>query len=130
MNRIFQMLMEGATLVGMHRNLYWRTSEGLQLDSGAYISGLEEATGSRATICGKPTAPYFESALALLGLRAALTALVDDDVTNIEGARAVGMAGVLVRTGKFLRADLERGEPDHVIASIADLPSLLRAPAV
>jgi HAD superfamily hydrolase (TIGR01450 family) len=53
MNRIFGRLMDGATLVGMHRNLYWRTGEGLQLDAGAYIAGLEEATGRDAVICGK-----------------------------------------------------------------------------
>ncbi len=129
MNLVFRMLMEGATLVGMHRNLYWRTNVGLQLDSGAYIAGLEEATGRPAVICGKPTAPYFESALALLGVPAERSALVDDDVVNTEGAQAVSMTGVLVTTGKFLPGDLDRGRPDHVVGSIADLPGLLRPAA-
>ena len=48
MNRAFDDLMGGAALVGMHRNLYWRTTEGLQLDGGAYLAGLEEASGVRA----------------------------------------------------------------------------------
>ena len=41
---------------------------------------------------------------------------------------AIGMTGVLVRTGKFREADLERddGSPAHVIDSFADLPTLLR----
>ena len=44
------------------------------------------------------------------------------------GAQAIGMTGVLVRTGKFRPTDLERddGTPDHVIESFADLPTLLR----
>jgi hypothetical protein len=42
-NRVFQQVMDGAALVGMHRNLYWRTSEGLQLDGGAFIAGIEVA---------------------------------------------------------------------------------------
>ena len=46
MNHCFHQLMNGATLIGMHRNMYWSTSEGLQLDGGAYIAGLEEATGA------------------------------------------------------------------------------------
>ena len=68
MNRIFGRLMDGASLVGMHRNLYWRTSDGLELDAGAYIAGLEEATGREAVICGKPSAPYFDAALEMLGV--------------------------------------------------------------
>jgi len=127
-NRVFRRLAEGATLVGMHRNLYWRTAEGWQLDGGAYVAGLEEATGRAATICGKPSAAYFEEALRLLGVTAAEAVMVGDDVVNdVLGAQAVGMTGVLVRTGKFLPTDLQRAEgaPDHVLDSIADLPAWL-----
>jgi HAD superfamily hydrolase (TIGR01458 family) len=127
-NRVFRRLAEGATLVGMHRNLYWRTAEGWQLDGGAYVAGLEEAAGRRATICGKPSAAYFEEALRLLDVAAEETVMVGDDLVNdVLGAQAVGITGVLVRTGKFLPTDLERAgrEPDHVIDSIADLPPWL-----
>lgn len=130
-NRVFQSLMEGATLIGMHRNLYWRTAGGLQLDGGAYVAGLEEASGRRAVICGKPSASFFEEALRMLGTAARRTAMVGDDIVNdVLGAQAIGLTGVLVRTGKFLPVDLGKGRPDHVIDSIADLPGLLRAPTV
>ncbi|MBI3648358.1 MAG: TIGR01458 family HAD-type hydrolase [Actinobacteria bacterium] len=126
LNRVFRRLMEGAPLVGMHRNLYWRTSEGLELDGGAYIAGLEEAAGIAATICGKPSAAFFESALSLLRVPAARAAMVGDDIVNdVLGAQAAGMTGVLVRTGKFLESDLAKGRPDHVIGSLADLAGLL-----
>jgi HAD superfamily hydrolase (TIGR01458 family) len=127
-NRVFQRLMAGATLVGMHRNLYWRTSEGLQLDAGAYVAGLEEATGRPAAICGKPARAFFEEALRLLGVPAERAAMVGDDVVNdVLGAKRAGLTGVLVRTGKFLPSDLEReGEgPDAVLDSIAHLPGWL-----
>ena len=62
-NHIFRLLMNGAALVGMHRNMFWRTTDGLELDGGAYIAGLEEATGVHATICGKPAPTYFHAAL-------------------------------------------------------------------
>ena len=120
--------MDGAALVGMHRNMFWRTSDGLELDGGAYIAGLEEATGVRATICGKPAPAYFEAALELLGVPAPRAAMVGDDVANdVLAAQAVGMTGVLVRTGKFREADLQRddGTPDHVIDSFAELPAIL-----
>jgi HAD superfamily hydrolase (TIGR01458 family) len=127
MNGIFRRLMEGVPLVGMHRNLYWKTSEGWELDGGAYIAGLEEATGTHAVICGKPARTYFEAALALLGVPAARAVMVGDDVTNdIEGARAAGMTGVLVRTGKFREADLAKGSPDVVLDSLADVPDWVR----
>jgi HAD superfamily hydrolase (TIGR01458 family) len=129
MNRIFRRLMEGADLIGMHRNLYWRTSEGLELDGGAYIAGLEEAVGRRATICGKPSPAYFDAALTMLGVPRDRALMVGDDIENdVHGAQELGIAGALVQTGKFLPSDLERGPaPDHVLETIADLRRLLRA---
>jgi HAD superfamily hydrolase (TIGR01458 family) len=128
MNEVFRMLMDGAKLVGMHRNLYWRTDEGLQLDAGAYVEALEAATGVTAAICGKPSAAFFEEAVSMLGTDPRRTAMVGDDVMNdVLGAQAAGLVGVLVETGKFRPSDLDRVDrrPDHRIASVAELPELL-----
>jgi HAD superfamily hydrolase (TIGR01458 family) len=126
MNRIFRLVMDGAALVGMHRNLYWRTEDGLELDGGAYLAGLEAAAGVTATVCGKPAPAFFASALELLALPADRVAMVGDDIVNdVLGAQACGLTGVLVRTGKFMESDLEKGPPDHVVDAIADLPGLL-----
>lgn len=127
MNRIFGRLMDGASLIGMHRNLYWRTSDGLELDAGVYIAGLEEATGREAVICGKPSAPYFDAALEMLGVPRERTIMVGDDIVNdVRGAQLLGIRGVLVRTGKFLPEDLAKvpEPPDHVLETIAGLPDL------
>jgi len=114
----------------MHRNMYWRTADGLELDGGAYIAGLEEATGARATICGKPAPAFFRAALEMIGLPADRVAMIGDDLVNdVLGAQAAGITGVLVKTGKFLPSDLEGSDPpDRVIGSIADLPGLLERP--
>jgi HAD superfamily hydrolase (TIGR01458 family) len=126
LNRVFRRLMEGAVLIGMHRNLFWRTAHGWELDGGAYIAGLEEATGSRAAICGKPSAEYFASALALMGITPDRALMVGDDIENdVLGAQAAGIRGVLVRTGKFRESDLAKGTPDSVIDALVDLPKLL-----
>ena len=130
MNRIFRRLMDGAALVGMHRNLFWKTSDGWELDGGAYIAGLEEAAETRATICGKPERTYFESALAMLGVDASRAAMVGDDIVNdVLGAQAAGLTGILVRTGKYRDGDEDRhdGRPDHVLASFADVPTFVRS---
>ena len=130
MNHAFRQLKNGAVLVGMHRNLYWRTSEGLQLDGGAYVAGLEEAAGVMATICGKPASAFFHAALDVLGIGPQRAAMVGDDIVNdVIGAKAAGMRGILVKTGKFLPGDLAKGGPDAVLESVADLPAWLRGEA-
>ncbi len=126
-NRAFQIVTGGAPFVAMHRSMYWKTSEGLQLDGGAYVRALEEATGVQAAVCGKPASAFFEETTRMLGVPAERALMVGDDVvTDVLAAQAAGLAGVLVRTGKFRPGDLERddGRPDHVIDSIADLPDL------
>lgn len=128
LNAIFRRLMDGASLVGMHRNLFWKTSDGWELDGGAYIAGLEEAANTKATICGKPEKAYFDAALGMLGLSPERVAMVGDDIVNdILGAQAAGLTGILVRTGKYREGDAERseGRPDHVLSSFADLPAFL-----
>jgi HAD superfamily hydrolase (TIGR01458 family) len=128
MNRIFRRLMDGARLVGMHRNLFWKTEQGWQLDGGAYLAGLEEAAGVHATICGKPAEAFFTAALDELRLGPDRAAMVGDDVLNdVVGAKAVGLTGILVRTGKYRPGDeTEHGvEPDHVVESIATIPDLM-----
>jgi HAD superfamily hydrolase (TIGR01458 family) len=128
LNRAFGHLQAGARLVAMHRGLYWRTSEGLQLDSGAFVVGLEQAAGTTAEVVGKPAPEFFAAALAHLGASAAGTLMVGDDVENdVLAAQRQGLTGVLVKTGKYLpRAHRAAGgAPDHVLASFADLPALL-----
>jgi ribonucleotide monophosphatase NagD (HAD superfamily) len=81
-------------------------------------------------ICGKPSRPYFDAALAMLGVPRKGTIMVGDDIVNdVRGAQVLGLRGVLVRTGKFLPGDLAKvtDPPDHVLETIADLPDLLGA---
>jgi len=130
LNRAFGHLQRGARLVAMHRNLYWRTEDGLQLDSGAFLAGLEQAARVEAVVTGKPSRAFFASALARLGAGPDEAVMVGDDVeSDVLAAQAAGVTGVLVRTGKFLPETLRdaSGRPDHVIDSFADLPALLRA---
>ena len=128
MNRAFRMLMDGALLLGTHANLYWRTRDGLQLDSGAYIRALEAATGQKATILGKPARAFFEQALQRIGIPAQESIMVGDDIENdIGAAQQAGLRAVLVCTGKH-SADsplLERIKPDAILPSIVDVPGWL-----
>ncbi|MFF8971011.1 HAD-IIA family hydrolase [Streptomyces sp. NPDC014995] len=128
LDRVFGHLQRGARLVAMHRNLYWRTEDGLRLDSGAFVAGLEAAARVEAEVTGKPSPAFFAAALGHLGVRADQALMVGDDVeSDVLAAQRAGITGVLVRTGKFQPETLEAadGTPDHVIDSFADLPRLL-----
>jgi HAD superfamily hydrolase (TIGR01458 family) len=129
LNAVFGHLQRGAELVAMHRNLFWRTDAGLQLDSGAFLLGLERAAGVEAVVVGKPAPAFFAAALRHVDGSAEATMMVGDDVeADVLGGQAAGLTGVLVRTGKFLpeAEDGVAGErPQHVIDSVADLPALL-----
>jgi len=128
LNQAYAELREGARLVCLHKNKWWQTNRGPLLDSGAFVAGLEYAAGVEAEVVGKPTPAYFQAALAEVGATPAEAVMVGDDVeADIGGAKAIGMWGVLVRTGKFRPAALQEAEPqpDAVVDSIADLPAYL-----
>ncbi|MEU5011480.1 TIGR01458 family HAD-type hydrolase [Streptomyces sp. NPDC021749] len=128
LNAAFRHLQAGARLVAMHRNLYWRTAQGLDLDTGAFLLGLERAARVEAQVTGKPSEAFFAAALAHLGTAASDTLMVGDDVeSDVLAAQRCGMTGVLVRTGKYQPEAVEAadGTPDRVIDSFADLPGLL-----
>jgi HAD superfamily hydrolase (TIGR01458 family) len=128
LNRAFRQLMDGAELIALQKNRYWETAEGLSLDAGPFVSALEYATGREAEVVGKPSNAFFELALSELGVRADRAAMVGDDIeADVGGAMDAGLAGILVRTGKY-REDLVRKsgiEPTATVDSIADVPELI-----
>ncbi|MEU9057312.1 HAD-IIA family hydrolase [Streptomyces sp. NPDC048430] len=128
LNRAFRLVQQGAALVAMHRNLYWRTADGLDLDTGAFLTGLERAARTEAVITGKPSGAFFAAALAHLGTGPEGTLMVGDDIeTDVLAAQRHGITGALVRTGKYRPETHEAadGTPDHVVDSFADVPALL-----
>ncbi|HEY0963651.1 MAG TPA: TIGR01458 family HAD-type hydrolase [Pseudomonadales bacterium] len=128
LNEVFGMLMRGAKLVCMHRNRYWQTEQGLKMDIGAFVAALEYVSGQQAIVIGKPSWDFFRLTVQALGLTAGEVAIVGDDIdSDIGGGQAVGLRGILVRTGKYREELVQRSSvsPDHVIDSIAELPDLL-----
>lgn len=128
MNHALGLLLDGAVLVGMHRNLYWRTAGGFNLDTGAYLAALEQASGAAATVLGKPSGEFFKAALTALDLDADGVAMIGDDIDNdVLAAQAIGLTGILVKTGKYRPQALSLADesPDVIIDSIADLPTVL-----
>jgi HAD superfamily hydrolase (TIGR01458 family) len=125
---IFRQVLAGAQLIALHKGRFWQTAQGLSLDIGAFVAGLEFATRQEALVIGKPAPAFFLQAIADLGLPASQLAVVGDDIdSDIGGGQACGLTGILVRTGKW-RADLAATSPvrpHHVCDSVADVPGLL-----
>ena len=130
LNRAFRWLMQepSPALVALGMTRYWRAADGLRLDTAPFVAALEHATGQQAVVLGKPAVPFFETALDLLGVSAAETVMVGDDIrSDIGGARAAGLRGLLVRTGKFRPDDLSGDiQPAATLDSFADVPAWWR----
>ncbi len=123
--RAFAELELGADLYCLHRNRWWQTADGMLLDAGAFVAGLEYAAQTSATVLGKPSPAYFDAACRALDAAPSMAWMVGDDLeTDVAGARGVGMRAVLVRTGKFPPDTVEtsRIQPDGSVSSIAHLP--------
>ncbi len=125
LGRAFDELQAGASFYCLHKNRWWQTSRGPMLDGGAFVAGLEYATGVEATVLGKPSPAYFAAALDALGAEPELTWLVTDDIeADVRGAQLFGIRTALVRTGKFRPEQLESTAviPDVVVSSVAQFP--------
>jgi len=122
MNRAFQLCMEGAPLLGVGYNRYFKSGGKLWLDTGAFIRAIEFGAGVKATIVGKPDREFFAQVTASTGTYPAHTLMVGDDVFgDVEGALHAGIQACLVRTGKYRAGDEDKIAGDfHLADSIVE----------
>jgi HAD superfamily hydrolase (TIGR01450 family) len=133
LSRVYDWMAQGVPVVAMHRSTSWNTADGLRVDTGMYLIGMEQTSGRKATAVGKPAPEGFLTAASRLGVEPEEMYVVGDDLNNdVLAGQVVGMEGVLVRTGKFRQDTLDRWtadeyamQPNHVIDSVADIPGLL-----
>ncbi|EOM77951.1 HAD-IIA family hydrolase [Rhodococcus rhodnii] len=128
LSRAVDLVLGGVPAVAMHRGQVWAAADGLRVDVGTYLPGIEEVTGTRIVSVGKPGVSAFLAATELMGTMPEQTIMVGDDLTSdVLRAQQVGLTGVLVKTGKFRDSvlSLSPERPDHVLESVADLPTLL-----
>jgi HAD superfamily hydrolase (TIGR01458 family) len=113
LNAAFRALEAGAEFLALARNRSFQDDDGaLSLDAGPFVAALEYASGREATLFGKPSRAFFEAALGSLGCAAEAAVMIGDDVeSDVSGAMAVGLAGLLVRTGKYRPGDEARIAP-------------------
>ncbi len=129
MNKAFNFVMNGAKMLALHKGKYFQVESGLQIDSGAFINGIEYATGEFAEVVGKPQSTFFQLAMNDVGIedKSSVIMIGDDVVNDIEGAQRFGMKGGLVKTGKFRESTLSSSsiKPDFILDSVDQLNQLL-----
>ncbi len=128
LNSIFNQMMAGAQLIALHKGRYWQVPEGLKVDLGLFVAGLEYTTGKKATVIGKPEPLIFQMALTELGLKPLECAMIGDDLYNdVAGAQNAGIAGVLIKTGKYRpnQKPDQKITPDRTLNSLFELEALL-----
>ncbi|XP_014680038.1 PREDICTED: haloacid dehalogenase-like hydrolase domain-containing protein 2 isoform X2 [Priapulus caudatus] len=108
MNEAFRMLLDGSTLIGIHKARYLKKKDGLYLGPGPFVHALEYATGTQAVVLGKPEKAFFLEALQEFSCPPDQAVMIGDDVIDdVGGAQKCGMLGILVQTafswipGKF-----------------------------
>ncbi len=124
LNRAFRVLLGGGELVAAAKNRYFKDRDGeLSMDAGGFVSALEYASGKEARILGKPSLDFYRLACDALGVKPEEAVMIGDDIeSDILGAQEAGLGTILVRTGKFIPADLEKGiTPDHIVESISEI---------
>lgn len=106
LNTAFRLVFNGAPLLAMGYNKYFKETEGFSLDIGPFVAALEFAAGAQAKVLGKPAPEFFEAAVSDLGCKPAHAVMVGDDAeADVGGAIAAGLQGILVRTGKYRDGD-------------------------
>lgn len=128
LNRLFNRMLQGAQLIAVHRNRFWQTDTGLNMDIGGLVAALEYCTGHTAVVMGKPAPEFFQAALAAMNLSPEQAVMIGDDIdVDIGGGQKAGLRGLLVKTGKYREAYAAASAitPDAVLASVNDLPRWL-----
>ena len=125
LNEIFRKVYNGAELVAMQKNKFWKPDgKTIALDAGAFISSIEYATGKEAKLIGKPSPIFFRTALKILDYPedSEFIMLGDDIETDINAAQKIGGKGVLIYAGKtkYPLPEDSKIRPDHSINTLQD----------
>ncbi len=127
LNHAFRLCIEGAPLIAIGHNKYFKRSGEYFLDAGPFVEAIEYACDIEAVITGKPSVDFFKQVLASIQLKPEQVALIGDDIySDIQGAINAGLESRLVRTGKYREGDENKTMPkanivNDVLAAVEGL---------
>jgi NagD protein len=122
--RAVDMILAGAKFITTNRDPSPKKKGWNNLGIAATTAMIEEATGIKAFVIGKPSPVMMRSARKALGLEAAETTIIGDTMdTDIRGGVQMGYKTILVLSGITRKEDLKRYafKPDLVVESVSDI---------
>lgn len=120
-------ILGGAAFIGTNGDTLRPTEGGVEPEAGAILAFLEAATGVAPTIVGKPGPLMFKLALERLGVLPGESLVVGDNLhTDVAGAKAAGIASVLVMNGVTSKRALS-AHPHKPTRAVSSLEELLRS---
>ncbi|NLR90410.1 TIGR01458 family HAD-type hydrolase [Flammeovirga agarivorans] len=128
MNSLFNKILNGSDIIGLHKGKFWKSSDGLRIDIGAFIKGLEFATSKESICIGKPQKEFYESAIKKINISPNNLLMIGDDIIgDIQGAKEANLTAIQVKTGKY-REELTKNaiiQPDIIVNDFNELKDLL-----
>ncbi len=122
--RAVDMILAGAKFITTNRDPSPKMKGWNNLGIAATTAMIEEATGTKAFVVGKPGPVMMRSARKFIGLETADTIVIGDTMeTDILGGVQMGYKTIMVLSGISQRDDLKRYayKPDLIVNSILDI---------
>jgi len=105
--QMIEFLLGGCELIGMHETSLYVKNHKRYPGVGALLKMLEFATSTPYRVVGKPSRPFFDTALKALQQQKPtatfgdVTMISDDVIGDLMGARGLGMRCIFVLSGKY-----------------------------
>jgi len=119
--RAVDMILAGSKFIATNRDPSPRKPGWNNLGIAATTAMIEEATGRKAFVTGKPSPVMMRSARKFLGLETAETTVIGDTMeTDIQGGTQMGYKTILVLSGIATKEQLSQYafKPDMVVSAI------------
>jgi HAD superfamily hydrolase (TIGR01450 family) len=124
LDRAGEVVRNGASLVGCHYSRLYAFRGRTAMAVGPIVKAIEYCSNKRAVTIGKPSRPMFELALELAGCTAQETVMVgDQEETDIDGARKMGIQSIIVKTGVF--TGREKTKADAIVDNVDDIAKMI-----
>lgn len=122
--RAVDMILAGAKFITTNRDPSPKKSGWANLGIAATTAMIEEASGIKAFVIGKPGPVMMRSARKALGLETADTTVIGDTMdTDIQGGVQMGYKTILTLSGITRKEDLIKFafKPDMVVTSVSEI---------
>lgn len=128
--RAVDMILAGAKFITTNRDPSPKKPGWSNLGIAATTAMIEEATGRKAFVIGKPSPVMMRSARKYLGLETAETTVIGDTMeTDIQGGVQMGYKTILVLSGIAKKEDLSNYafKPDLIVSSVDQIEFPLKS---